>query len=274
MKRNDTRIVLVAIAMVALLFQSCVSSKRISYFNYVNDSASFKLPDSYTYANFEDPKITYNDILQVSVQTIDPAGMRGNTMIGMEESNNYATQSGSSKTTTIPGYMVNSDGEIELPLVGKVKVVGMTTKEAKNLISKKAEVYYKNPVVNVRFANFVITMLGDVGSPGQYNVSNERITILEAISLAGDIPPTGNKENIIIGRDENGQKKFVRVNLNSPDFYNSPYYFLRQKDIIYVPPTTDKAISSDTRTNRAFTSVSFATTLLTLSLTLYNLLSR
>jgi polysaccharide export outer membrane protein len=270
MKKNSTQFIIAVLTALVLLVQSCANPKKISYFNYVKDSASFKTPDSYSYANFDDPKITYNDILQISVQTIDPAGMTGNTMIGTDAAGNIASR-GKNTALNTPGYMVNSDGEIELPLVGKIKIVGMTTKEAKNVIAKKAEVYYKNPVVNIRFVNFVITMLGEIGTPGQLSVSNERLTILEAIALAGDIPPTGNKENILLGRDENGQKKFVRVNLNSPEFYNSPYYFLKQNDIIYVQPTKDRAIGADARTGRAFTNVSFAFTILTLGITLYNI---
>lgn len=270
MKKNSTQLIIAVLTVVVLLAQSCANPKNISYFNYVKDSASFKTPDNYSYANFEDPKITYNDILQISVQTLDPAGMTGNTMIGNDAVGNTASR-GKSSASTIPGYMVNSDGEIELPLVGKIKIVGMTTKEAKNVIAKKAEVYYKNPVVNIRFVNFVITMLGEIGSPGQLSVSNERLTILEAIALAGDIPTSGNKENILLGRDENGQKKFVRINLNSPEFYNSPYYFLKQNDIIYVPPTKNKAVSADVRTTRMFTNISFGFTILTLVITFYNI---
>ncbi|HTN46497.1 MAG TPA: polysaccharide biosynthesis/export family protein [Flavipsychrobacter sp.] len=243
---------MVLLACFAVFMQSCVSSKKISYFNYVSDSASFMRPMTINMPNFVDPKIQVSDILQVTVQTLDPSSMVGSTRIGIDQPNSFSTK-GTESPSTIVGYMVNSDGEIELPLVGRVRVVGLTTKEAKSVLSTKAQVYYKNPVVNVRLANFVITMLGDVTRPGQYTIPNEKLTILEALSLAGDISVTGQKENIIIGREENGEKKYVRINLNSTDFYNSPYYYLKQHDIIYVPPTKNKAVASDARTTRTLT---------------------
>lgn len=206
MKKFSTRILTAATLISIIMMQSCTSTKNISYFNYVPDSAKFVDPMTINIPKFTDPKIQPNDILQISVQTLDPMGTKGATMIGMETTNTYSTQ-GSQAPSTITGYMVNSDGEIELPLVGKIRVNGMTTKEAKALIATKAQVYYKNPVVNVRYANFVITMLGDVGQPGQYTIPNEKLTLLDAIALAGDINVTGRKRRYNFGQRRKWREK-------------------------------------------------------------------
>jgi polysaccharide export outer membrane protein len=179
-------------------------------------------------AAFVEPRIKPNDILSVTIQTIDPQAAA---------IFNNAGGSGSGGNSPIgSGYLVDNNGEIELPLVGRMKVSGMTTIEAKEAVREASKRYYKDPAVNVRFLNFNITMLGDVSRPGTYTVPNERVTILDALGMAGDLAITGKRENVLLMREEQGERKMVRLNLNSTDIMESPYYYLRTGDVVYVEP--------------------------------------
>lgn len=244
------------LGLTIFLLGSCSSPKKISYFNYIPDSLR-KDPMALQLAQYADPKIQANDVLQISVQTIDPAAT---SMMGTQPT----PATGSPNTQTPAGYMVDKDGFIELPLAGRIKVGGMTTSEARDAIAQKASQFYKNPVVNVRFANFTITVLGEVAKAGQITVPAEKIGIFDAIGLAGDVRVTGNKDDILLMREENGEKKFVRLSLNDPTLFQSPYYYLRQHDVLYVQPNKNAAAAADTRTARALSFVSVGLTVLNL----------
>lgn len=246
------------LGLTIFLLGSCSSPKKISYFNYVPDSLR-KDPMALQLAHYADPKIQANDILQISVQTIDPAAT---SMLGTQQTPATATGGGNNPSSSSPaGYMVDKDGFIELPLAGRIKVGGMTTSEARDAIAQKASQFYKNPVVNVRFANFTITVLGEVAHPGQILVPAEKIGILDAIGLAGDVRVTGDKDDILLVREENGEKKFVRLSLNDPELFQSPYYYLRQHDVLYVRPNKNAAAAADTRTARTLSFLSVGLTL-------------
>jgi polysaccharide biosynthesis/export protein len=244
------------------LFSSCVSSKKISYFNYLPDTLNS--PMTLQLSQYTDPRIQTNDLLQVSVQTIDPQGA---SMMGAQQGATYNTQ-GSQGGATVPGYLVDKNGEIELPLVGRIKLAGLTTSEARNAIAQKASQYYKSPVVNVRFANFNITVLGEVNKPGQYTVPNEKASVLDAIGMAGDLTIFGRRNDILLLREEGNEKKAIKLDLNSKEFFQSPYFYLKQHDVVYVSPTKNRAASADVTTGRTLSFVSLGLTLLTVIITL------
>ncbi len=148
------------------------------------------------------------------------------------------------------GFLVDRDGNIELPLVKKIKVAGFTTSQAKEAIRQKAAIYYKEPVVNVRFANFYISILGEVNRPAQYTIPNEKATVLDAIALAGDMTVYGRRENVLLIRELDGKKYATRFNLNSSQVFENPYFYLRQGDVIYVEPNKARASVNDVRTVR------------------------
>src|SRR5690606_35044928 len=154
---------------------------------------------------------------------------------------------------TTSGFMVDKDGMIELPLVGKVPVAGKTTSEARELIRSRAAIYYKEPVVNVRYANFNITVLGEVARPSQYIVPNEKISILDAIAMAGDLTIYGKRDNVLLIRETEGAKQFTRFNLNSTEMFQNPNFYLRQGDVVYVEPSKSKAASTDMQRLRNLT---------------------
>ena len=147
--------------------------------------------------------------------------------------------------TTAPGYLVDATGAIEMPLIGTLKVSGLTTMEAKELIKKKIANYLKEPTVNVRFLNYKISVLGEVVHPSVYVIPNETITLPEALALAGDMTIYGKRENVLVIRDDNGKKIFGRVDLTTRDIYNSPYYYLHENDIVYVEPGKGRIAQTD-----------------------------
>lgn len=236
-------------AVLFALVTSCGSAKKIAYLEDVPDSL-YSRSHATTLSAYTDPVIRPNDILQISILTLDP---QANSILTTANSASFAVQSGSisaSAPQSINGFMVDKDGYVELPLAGKIKVEGSTTAEAKETIRKKISTLYNNPVINVRFINFTITVLGEVARPSSYTVPNEKISVLDAIGMAGDLTIYGKRDNILLIRDSSGQKLYARLNLNSASMLQSPYFYLRQGDVIYVEPNKSKVASADSRTNR------------------------
>lgn len=195
-------------------------------------------------AVFTEPKIQVDDILSLSIFTIDDkTGM----VVNQVGSQAISTSTGSANTlgATPPtaGFLVDKNGEIDLSVIGKVKLTGLTTFQARDLIKAKAAIYYTSPNVQVRFANFKVTVLGEVARPATYVVPNEKVTVLDALGLAGDLTIYGKRENIKLIRENNGKKEFAFLNLNSKELFNSHYYYLKQNDVLYVEPNKGKAAS-------------------------------
>lgn len=219
------------------LISSCVSTTNIPYFQNLNRTDRKRL-DSVT--NFTEPIIQPDDILSLSIITVDPQ-----TSAVVNQSSTLETMGTPRNPSSreIEGFSVDKNGEIELAIIGKVKVSGLTTYEARELIRTKAARYYQKPNVSVRFANFKISVLGEVNRPGSYTLPNEKVTILDALSLSGDLTLYGKRENIMIIRDVNGRKEYGTVSINSSNIFNSPYYYLKQNDVIYVEPNKAKVFS-------------------------------
>ncbi|MBK6931247.1 MAG: polysaccharide biosynthesis/export family protein [Saprospirales bacterium] len=136
--------------------------------------------------------------------------------------------------------MVDINGAINLPLVGQVRVAGSTTEEARDTLVILLSKFLKNPIVNVRIANFRFSVLGEVNKAGTYPVGYERVSILEALGLAGDLTKYGNRENILVIRQTDGERRYGRINLHQRDVFLSPYFYVEQGDIIYVEPLRAK----------------------------------
>lgn len=225
---------LLTIATLSIL-NSCVSKRKVSYFQDLPRSEFASLD---TTAIFRDPVIQTDDILSIAILTIDPT-----TSAVANQTSTSMTVGGSSTAgkQEVEGFIVDKNGEIELALIGKIKISGLTTFQARELIRKKAMENFKNPVVNVRFANFKISVLGEVTRPATYTLPNEKVSVLDVLSLAGDLTLYGRRENVLVIREVDGQKQFARLNLNSAEIFSNPYYYLRQNDIVYVEPDKAKA---------------------------------
>lgn len=253
MSRLSLCIVVNILLCTTLFTSSCTSNKKIAYFQNLPDSAyqSARAIANLTYTN---PLIQSNDLLQVTILTLDP---QVNTVLAAGNTTAYSIQPGSSTSpvapTQVSGLLVDNEGVVELPIVGKVKVAGLTTAIARDTIHNRVAQYYNNPVVNVRFANFSITVLGEVARPATYVVPNEKVSILDAIGMAGDLTIYGRRENILLIRDSLGQKTYTRFNLNSAKTFMSPYFYLKQGDMVYVEPGKSKIAATDAVKTRNIT---------------------
>jgi polysaccharide export outer membrane protein len=181
--------------------------------------------------NFQPLKIQSGDLLGVNVNSMNPeASSVFNTNINRVNGNSLDA----SATNPIYGFRVDADGQVQLPLVGALKLGGMTTDQAAKKLSELLLPYLKNPIVNVRILNFRVSVLGDVLRPDTYTIQNEHININEALSLAGDLNITAKRKNVLLVREENGQRHYITIDLTSKNVFDSPYYYLHNNDIIYV----------------------------------------
>jgi len=180
-----------------------------------------------------EPVILKNDVLSISVNT------------SSSESNMIFASAQSAEMVNgvyeKQGYRVNGEGNIKFPFLGEVTLEGLTLSQAQDQLERQLINYAKHPIVNMKFMNFRVTVIGEVNHPSTFLVPNEKINLLEALGLAGDMTAYGKRENVLLIREVNNVRTMTRINLNSQDVLNSPYFYLKQNDVIYVEP--DKAKS-------------------------------
>lgn len=193
-----------------------------------------------------DAKIMPKDLLTISVNTTDPEAAAPFNLT-VQSSLNVAYSTSLTQQPTLQQYLVNNEGIIDFPVLGPIKVGGLTKGEAEQLIREKLGDYLKEvPIVTVRMTNYKISVLGEVERPGVFTISNEKVNIFEALALAGDLTIWGIRDNVkLIREDGNGNRKIVNLNLNKADIVNSPYYYLQQNDILYVTPNKTKSKNSE-----------------------------
>jgi len=167
-----------------------------------------------------------------------------NSASGIIQGSNITPVVGSSNAPVM-GYLVEGDGTIKLPYLDKVKAEGLSRLQLENYITERMKEYTKNPVVNVRFLNYRITVMGAVQAPGSFSLPTERVTVLEALGLAGDLTIFGKRENILVVREENGKRTFGRIDLTSKVLFNSPYYYLKTNDVVYVESSKASSIQRE-----------------------------
>jgi polysaccharide export outer membrane protein len=227
-----------AMVIWAVLLEGCTSTKRLVYFQGAStndDTVAIQEPFI--------PTIKKGDILSVQVSSLNPEASVFFNPVSMADNSAVANQN--NPLARISGYLVANDGSIKLPLVGQLNVLDMTTAQASDLISTKLKTYLKEPTVNVRNLNFRISVLGEVAHPALFTIPNERITIPEALGLAGDLTVYGRRDNVLVIREEGNKRVFTRVDLTRRDAFRSPYYALHPNDIIYVEPGKARATSVD-----------------------------
>jgi len=246
---------ILAAAFLSFNLISCSAPKKIKYFEDIPDSGRLTTLKT---SSYNAPTIQIDDILTIILQTVDPQAS-ANVNIGNVpiQSSSVSSSSAISPQAASSGYLVSKDGFVEIPVLGKIKVVGLTTEQAKEAISKVANDYYKDPTVIVRYANFKFSVTGEVAKPGVYVTPNERVSVLDAISLAGDLTIFGKRDNVLLIRDNlDGTKTPYRINLTKSDIFSSPYYYLRQNDILYIEPGKGKAAANDAAQARTFAIIS------------------
>jgi polysaccharide export outer membrane protein len=222
---------------------SCVSPKSIVYFQ--GDSTRYS---SQAVVQKYIPKIQEGDILSIIVGSLNA---EANEVFNMPNqfttaSTNYSSTGGGARIQPL-GYLVDSDGSIEVPLIGRLKVNGLRTSEAADTIRTRLQNYLKEPSVIVRNLNFKVSVMGEIKAPAVYVIPDEKITLPEVLSLAGDLTIYGNRSNVMIIREENGKREYARVDLTSREIFNSPYYYLHKNDVIYVEPVKAKMLDTDSR---------------------------
>ncbi len=151
---------------------------------------------------------------------------------------------------------------IDFPVVGKLRISGLTISQLKDTLAMKLDQYLKNPIVNARILNYKITVLGEVVHPASYTLQSERISVVDALGMAGDLTIYGKRENVLLIREENAVRKFVRLNLNSSAIFQSPYYYLKQNDVLYVEPNKARIASTDAQTVRNLSILTSVVTLI------------
>lgn len=220
---------------------SCISPKTIVYFQ--GDSLRYSAQEiTQKYI----PVIQPNDILSIVVGSLNAeANEVFNTPNSFQTaSTNYSTTGGGARVQPL-GYLVDSDGSIEMPLVGRVKIGGLRTIDAADTIRTRLTNYLKEPSVIVRNLNFKVSVLGEVARPSVYVIPDEKITLPEVLSLAGDLTIFGKRENVMIIREENGKREYARIDLTTREVLNSPYYYIHKNDIIYVEPIKTRINATD-----------------------------
>jgi polysaccharide export outer membrane protein len=256
--------IMTSAVVISMIFNSgCASNKKIAYFQDIQSVNQAKLENA---AAFTEPVIQTDDILSINVFTLNPlSGAIINQASATPILGGSANTSVASSQIT--GFLVDKNGEIELSLAGKIKVAGLTTFEARELVRSKVSAYYKDPNVQLRFANFKVSVLGEVNAPSSYTLPNEKVTILDALSLAGDLTIYGKRENVLIVRDNNGKKEFARLDLNSSEIFNSPFYYLKQNDVVYVEPNKRKVSASNSAQIQTISVIASVLSVIVLALT-------
>ena len=223
------------IAMAAGL-AGCQSSRQVIYFQ--------DLPKEVVNEQQYDTRINCDDLLNiiVSCEDVEAAVPFNTPMIGLgREATNYNNR-------TQPGYLVDKRGDIDFPVLGTLHVEGLTRGQLSEMLKEKLSVYLKNPIVTIQFLNFRVTVLGDVKNPGNYPVSSERISVLDAIGLAGDMQITGKRRSVLVIREQGNEKLSARLDLTSSEMFDSEFFYLKQNDVVYVEPSNSRIVGGSAQT--------------------------
>ncbi|HRO42896.1 MAG TPA: polysaccharide biosynthesis/export family protein [Flavipsychrobacter sp.] len=232
------RILTALTAGIIFFAASCAGPKKSIYFQ--NNIPVDPTVTTQKIDRVKEAIIQTDDILSINVTS--PSSIvedKGNTTVAIFNGGGTpfaatATLGGGSSSSN--GYLVDPSGYIDYPFLGKMKVGGLTIRQAKDAIANKLRNIVKEPVVEIRIVNYRITVLGEVGRAGTIIAPNHKISVIDAIAGAGDIPITGRKDNVLIVRENEGVREFARLNLNSKEVFTSPYFYLKQNDIVYVEP--------------------------------------
>ncbi len=216
--------------LLPLLLFSCGSKKDILYLQGIDKNKSYDAATVY------EPVLQPDDLLSIIVST---------------ESQEIAApfnlpeiQSTDSDYRGLKTYLIDNAGYIDFPILGKVKLGGLTRTEANNKMVVAVSEYVQKPIIDLRIVNYKISVLGEVNKPGSYNIVGERVTLLEALSLGGDMTIYGKRDNLLVIREKDGKKTYNRIDITQSDFLNSPFYYLSQNDVVYVEPNKTRVNSS------------------------------
>ncbi len=231
------KIKIVFFFLSVIFLYSCKSIPQdITYFqDLTKDGGQAQMLSNLNYIEYE-PRIKNSDALMITVSSPDMnqeliAQFNLPTVSYLAPGEKVANQS-----TTVQTYIVDKNGDVNFPVIGKVKVGGLTLSDAVDTVTVRVEEYIKDPIVNMNILSFKVSVMGEVRNPGPIVVTNSRISILDAIGAAGDLTIFGNRKNVKLIRDNNGQLEYTYLDLTSKDLFSSPYFYLQQNDVIVVDP--------------------------------------
>ncbi len=231
--------------LAALVLVSCGSHKDLAYFQEIVESGALESVSG------QINTIQAGDVLTISVSSSNPELAVPYNLFAARSQVSGSVSNSSSKVAanvTAEGYTVDADGNIQFPVLGAIHVAGLTRSEIAALLKSKLESVMPDPVVTVTLLNFYVTVIGEVVRPGTYNFPGDRLTLLEALGFAGDLSVYGNREKVMVIREENGGRHVEILNLKSKDIFTSPYFYLKQNDVVYVEAVDTKAKSVSTFT--------------------------
>ena len=221
------------IFVITILLTSCTNLRKAIYFD--------NIPNSQFPSNLEnlEPVLSPNDLISISVSSLNPEATRVFNLANISDT----AQNNENRT---PEYLIDEEGYIRFPFLGKIKAAGKTKHDLREEITNELikRQLLVEPIVNIRYLNFKISVLGEVGNPSVLTIPSEKVSLLEALSLAGDLTIYAQRNNLLLIREENGVKKLTRIDLTSDDIFTSPNYYLKSNDIIYVQPNKSKVAST------------------------------
>ena len=267
---------MIFIFALILSLTGCKSWKEVVYVQNAGTPAQLS---SQANSAIPDAKIKVGDLLIITVNTQTPeAAIPFNLPLlpGGQGLNNYSQGQGtnvSSSGATMQNYLVDTDGNITFPVLGSISTKNLTKNQLSNYIKSRIYPHYikEEPIVSVRYANYKISVLGEVARPNVYNVNNEVVSVFEALALAGDLTIFGKRDNVLLIRDNGGERLTVRLDLRDGNLINSEYFYLQQNDVLYVEPNAPKTRASNFSTAETIT-ISIVGTLISLSSLVVNLL--
>ena len=230
--------------LVIFLASSCVDTKKAVYFNGIKDTTIRSSSGEI------EPVIQKSDLLGIVVSSLSP---EASAQFNAPSMPTPTTTTGGSSISASVGYLVDQDGNIEFPQLGSIHAAGLTKRQLSDNIIKTltAKKLLQEPKLTISFLNFRVTVLGEVARPTVIQVANEKISLLEAIGLAGDLTIYAKRDNVMVIREESGVRTVKRLNLNTKDIFTSPYYFLKTNDIVYIEPNASR-VSSSSRSAQLF----------------------
>ncbi len=248
---------------IPLLLGSCVSHQELMNFQNGELPAA---PVEIT--NLPASTIQADDILRISVHSFNPLAAQP---FNIENTQGQASNAAANnpEILLLNGYLVDADGMINFPVLGKIQVGGLSIEAATDTIRQRLTPYLSDAVVNARFLNFRYTVLGEVNQPGTYNTYNKRMTLLEAIGRAGDLTLYANRNKVLLIRERNGQREFARLDLQSNEIFASAYFYIQQNDVIYIEPNDSRVATVQDPVFRWVSLGSAGLSLITLIVTLF-----
>ena len=228
------------VLLITALMSSCVTGKQLTAFQTVTAETADEV--NKTMKPQPEPRVKINDALIITVSALDPEAVVPYNLPTV--SYESPTSSTVPTTASFQYYTVDEQGYIDFPILGKLYVVGLRQSEVISLIEGKLQGQVVDPIVTMRFLNARVTVLGEVKNPGTYTLNNGRMTLLEALGVAGDLTQYANRSNILITRENNGKVEFARLDLRSEEVFTSPYFYLQQNDVVYVEPNQARSTSN------------------------------